>query len=156
VMTMTGDSRSVTMTAKGDLLLHGRTVALALDLACAFQFEGSKLKSINIKSAKPALVNLKAHDIQVRDDAGEVLISKTLEIFGSKVADDASVTFDVIARPRGEKGLLPAAPPPTAAPSATPSAAPSAAASAAPSAAPSAAASAPPSAAPSTTAKAKK
>lgn len=136
VMKMSGDSRSVTLTAKGDFLLHGRSVALSLDLACAFQFEGDKLKSINIKSAKPAQVNLKAHDIQARDDAGEVAIAKTLELFGKKVADDAAVTFEVTARPKGEKGLLPAAP---VAPSGSASVAPSGAPSAAPSGAPSAA-----------------
>jgi predicted small lipoprotein YifL len=136
VLAMTGDSRSVTLTAKGDFLLHGRSVALSLDLACAFQFDGATLKSIVIKSAKPAMVNLKAHAVEARDDAGEAVIAKTLELFGSKVADDASVTFEVMARPKGEKGPL-QMPPSTsaaAAPSASASAAPSASASAAPSA----------------------
>ncbi|MFO0590261.1 MAG: YceI family protein [Polyangiaceae bacterium] len=117
VMTMSGDSRSVTMTVKGDFLLHGRSVALALDLACAFQFDGDKLKSVAVKSAKPAMVNLKAHAIEARDDAGEAVIAKTLELFGSKVADDASVTFEVVARPKGEK--MPIQMPPTAAPTAS-------------------------------------
>lgn len=128
VMTLTGDSRSVTMTVKGDFLLHGRSVTLALDLACAFQFEGDKLKSVACKSAKPATVNLKAHAIEARDDAGEAVIAKTLELFGSKVSDDASVTFEVMARPKGEKSPL--LTPPTAAPSGTPSAAPTASATA--------------------------
>lgn len=135
VTKMTGDSRSVTMTVKGDFLLHGRSVAMALDLACAFQFDGDKLKSVACKSAKPALVNLKAHAIEARDDAGEAVIAKTLELFGSKVADDASVTFEVMARPTGEKSPL--LTPPTAAPTAAPSATPSGTASAGPSAAPS-------------------
>jgi len=119
VTKMTGDSRSVTMTVKGDFLLHGRSVALALDLACAFQFDGDKLKAVSCKSAKPATVNLKAHAIEARDDAGEAVIAKTLELFGSKVADDASVTFEVMARPTGEKSPL--LTPPTAAPTANPS-----------------------------------
>lgn len=137
VMTMTGDSRSVTMTVKGDFLLHGRSVSLALDLACAFQFEGDKLKSVACKSAKPATVNLKAHAIEARDDAGEAVIAKTLELFGSKVSDDASVTFEAMARPKGEKSPL--LTPPTAAPSGTPSASATATATAAASGAPSAA-----------------
>lgn len=129
VMTMSGDSRSVTMTAKGDFLLHGRSVTLTLDLACAFQFDGSTLKSVSVKSVKPALVSLKAHDVQARDDAGEVVIAKTLELFGKKVADDASVTFEVTARPKGSTPLL--VPPSAATASAT--AAASSGAAAAPS-----------------------
>jgi YceI-like domain len=128
VTTMTGDSRNVTLTTKGDFLLHGRSVALSLDLSCAFQFEGDKLKGVAIKSAKPATVNLKAHAIEARDNAGEAVIAKTLELFGKKVADDAMVTFEVMARPRGEKGLLP--------PAATAAATATAAASAAPTGAP--------------------
>ncbi|MEZ4309259.1 MAG: hypothetical protein R3F14_14575 [Polyangiaceae bacterium] len=81
-------------------------------------FEGDKLKGISIKSAKPATVNLKAHQVEARNDAGEAVIAKTLELFGKKVADDASVTFEVMARPEGEKGLMPA--PATAAPTAAP------------------------------------
>jgi polyisoprenoid-binding protein YceI len=133
VMTMSGDSRSVTLTAKGDFLLHGRSVALAVELACAFQFDGDTLKSVSIKSAKPALVNLKAHGVEARDDAGEAVVAKTLELFGKKVADDASVTFELTARPKGSTNPLLV--PPTAAPStsATAAAAASGSASAAPS-----------------------
>ena len=144
VMTMSGDSRSVTMTVKGDFQLHGRAVALALDLACAFQFDGDKLKSVSVKSAKPAMVNLKAHAIEARDDAGEAVIAKTLELFGSKVADDASVTFEVVARPKGEK--MPIQLPPTAAPTATAAMSASAAASGTPAASGTAAASGAPAA----------
>lgn len=111
VMKLSGASREVTLSTKGDFLLHGRSVTLTLDLSCAFQFEGDKLTGISIKSAKPATVNLKAHAIEARDNAGEAVIAKTLELFGKKVADDASVTFEVMARPQGEKGL----PPPAAA-----------------------------------------
>lgn len=117
VMAMSGDSRNVTLTTKGDFLLHGRPVALSLDLSCAFMFEGDKLKGISIKSVKPATVNLKAHAIEARDNAGEAVVAKTLELFGKKVSDDAMVTFEVMARPVGEKGLLP--PPATAAATAT-------------------------------------
>lgn len=146
VSKMTGDSRSVTMTVKGDFLLHGRTVSLSSDLACAFQYEGDKLKSVSCKSTKPVTVNLKAHAIEARDDAGEAVIAKTLELFGSKVADDASVTFELTARPAGEKSplLTPPTAAPTAAPSASASAAPSGTASAGASAAPSGTASAGP------------
>lgn len=119
VTKMTGESRNVTLTTKGDFLLHGHEVKLALDLSCAFMFEGDKLKGISIKSAKPALVNLKAHAIEARDNAGEAVVAKTLELFGKKVADDASVTFEVMARPKGEKGLLPPAATATATATAT-------------------------------------
>lgn len=134
VMTMSGDSRAVTLTAKGDFLLHGRSVTLALELSCAFQFEGSTLKSVAIKSAKPALVNLKAHEVEARNDAGEAVIAKTLELFGKKVADDANVTFEVTARPKGSKDplLVPPTAAPTASASASASAAPSGTAKAAP------------------------
>jgi hypothetical protein len=132
VTQMSGDSRNVTLTAKGDFALHGRSVTLTLDLACAFQFEGDKLRSVAIKSVKPAQVNLKAHDIQARDDVGEVVIAKTLELFGTKVADDATVTFELMAKPKGAKDTPPAAPPPSAAPAAAPSAAPTASAKATP------------------------
>lgn len=130
VRKLTGDSRDVTLTTKGDFLLHGHTVTLSLDLSCAFQFDGDKLRGVAIKSAKPAMVNLKAHAIEARDSAGEAVVAKTLELFGKKVADDASITFEVMARPAGEKGLMPAAPTATAV--ATAEATGAAAASAAP------------------------
>lgn len=131
VLTMSGDSRNVTLTAKGDFLLHGQSVALAVELSCAFQFEGTTLKGVAIKSARPALVNLKAHRVEARDDAGEVVVAKTLELFGKKVADDASVTFELTARPKGSKDPLLV--PPAAASSASAAASATAAASAAPS-----------------------
>lgn len=126
VAAATGDTRPVTATVKGELSLHGRSVAITAELSCAFQFDGTTLKQVSVKALKPVLVNLKAHDIQPRDDKGEVLIAKALELFGKKVADDASVTFEFVARPKGAAAFGAPTIPPSAAPLPPPSASASA------------------------------
>jgi hypothetical protein len=96
---MSGDSRAATVTAKGDFFLHGKSVEKTVELACTFQYEGGALKSVSVKTAKPAVVSLKEHAIEPRDDKGEVVLSKVLELFGKKVAEEAQVTFELTAKP---------------------------------------------------------
>ncbi|MCC6558334.1 MAG: YceI family protein [Polyangiaceae bacterium] len=112
VVGMAGESRSVTLTANGELSLHGRSAARVVELACVFQYEGDSLKSVSVKTVKPVPVNLKQHDVQPRDDKGEVALAKVLELFGKKVAEEASVTLELVARPKGSPGGAPALPPP--------------------------------------------
>lgn len=115
ILAAQGDPRTAELTVKGDFSLHGRSAVKTVKLTCAFTMEGDKVKSVSVKSVDPVLVNLKAHDIQPRDDKGEVVFAKVLELFGKKVADDASVTFELVARPKGSPGGTPTLPAPPAA-----------------------------------------
>lgn len=99
IMAATGDSRAAKVTAKGDFFLHGKTVEKTVELEVTFQYEGATLKSVAVKTAKPAVVSLKEHAIEPRDDKGEVVLSKVLELFGKKVAEEAQVTFELTAKP---------------------------------------------------------
>jgi polyisoprenoid-binding protein YceI len=110
VMQMQGDSRSVTVTASGDFLLHGAKQEKTVELTLIFTFVGDTPTSVTVKSKKPMAVNLKAHDIKARGDKGEEIVAKTLELFGTKVAEEASVTFELTAKPTGPAQAAPAAP----------------------------------------------
>lgn len=101
VLQLPGDSRTVTLTATGDFLLHGVKQEKTVELTLVFTFIGDSPTSVTVKSAKPMTVNLKAHDIKARGDKGEELVAKTLELFGKKVAEDASLTFELTAKPTG-------------------------------------------------------
>lgn len=101
VLQLPGDSRTVTLTATGDFLLHGVKQEKTVELTLVFTFIGDNPTSVTVKSAKPMTVNLKAHDIKARGDKGEELVAKTLELFGKKVAEEASLTFELTAKPTG-------------------------------------------------------
>lgn len=98
VMSMEGAERRVTVTAKGQLQVHGKTVPATAQLELVFAFEGEQVTSLTARTAEPVLVDLAAHEVQPRS-AFDVLAEKTLSALGEKVASAAPITFEVTARP---------------------------------------------------------
>lgn len=98
VTKMTGPTRKVTLKAKGDFLLHGRKTEKVADLEATFTYDGDKLASVAVKTAKPFAVGLAEHDVRPREAFGK-LAQKTLEILAPKVAQEAMVSIEITAKP---------------------------------------------------------
>ncbi len=98
------DVRVVTLTAKGDFLLHGHKVENreALLEARLHYPSGAPADSkpifIELKSKTPLRVTLAEHDVKPRDTFGK-LATKSLGLLGTKVADVADVSIDFRATP---------------------------------------------------------
>lgn len=93
-----GAERTVALTARGDLLLHGRPVDKTLDLIATFTFEGDRPTRVAVRTEKPFAVGLPEHDVRPRDTFGTLAL-KTLEALSSKVAKEAQVSLSVVAVP---------------------------------------------------------
>ncbi|HEV3192041.1 MAG TPA: YceI family protein [Polyangiaceae bacterium] len=96
------DLRTVTMTVRGELLVHGHKVPREDVVDVAFHFPAgaasdSRPTRLEIISKQPMRVVLKEHDVGPRDPAGKVLEWTTNLI--SKVADTADVTVRLGATP---------------------------------------------------------
>ena len=96
------DIRSVTMTVRGDLLVHGHKVQKDGVVDVSFRYPtgraaDSQPTRIEIKSKEPVHVVLKELDVRPRDPAGQLLDWTTKLI--SKVAETADVTVDLGATP---------------------------------------------------------
>ncbi len=98
------DVRVVTLTAKGDLLLHGHKVEnREAKLEARLHYPaGAAANStpslIELKSKEPLRVTLAEHDVKPRDTFGK-LASGTLTLLGTKVANTADVSIDLRAKP---------------------------------------------------------
>lgn len=97
VTAMTGNTRKVTLVAKGDFLLHGRKTEKTAELEATFTFEGDKPVSVAVKTVKPFGIGLAEHDVRPRDKFGS-LAQKTLEVLAPKVAKEAQVSLDFNAK----------------------------------------------------------
>jgi hypothetical protein len=95
---MTGAQRKVTFKATGDFLLHGRKTEKTADMEATFNYEGDKLSSVAVKTTKPFAVGLAEHDVRPRKGFG-VLAEKTLDLLAPKVAKEALVSVDLMAKP---------------------------------------------------------
>ena len=99
------DVRTVTLTAKGDLLLHGRKVEnREAQLEARLHYPhgaaaDSKPILIELKSNAPLHVILAEHDVKPRDPVGK-LAKISVGLIG-KVADTADVSIDLKAVPAG-------------------------------------------------------
>lgn len=98
----TEDVRRVTMTVRGDVLIHGRKLPKEDVVEVSFRYPAgaapaSKPAQIEIKSKQPLRVVLKEHDVTPRDPAGQLLAWTTSLI--SKVAETADVTVALTATP---------------------------------------------------------
>jgi hypothetical protein len=94
---MTGPERKVTLMAKGDFLLHGHKAEKTAALDATFKFDGDKLVSVAVKSAKPITVDLAEFDVKPRDAFGR-FAAKTLEALSPKVNKEALVSVDFSAK----------------------------------------------------------
>jgi hypothetical protein len=100
VTKMTGADRKVTLTAQGEFLLHGHKAPKTVELEATFHYDGDKLASVAVKTAKPFGVDLAEHDVKPREAFGK-LAAKTLDILSPKVAKEALVSVDFTAKAGG-------------------------------------------------------
>jgi hypothetical protein len=99
----TTEVRSVTMTARGRLLLHGFRVDQSAELRALFFYPGPAGPDIRpdrlvIQTRGPFVVSLKAHDIKPRNDMG-VFVAQDAKLLGREVGSQAQVHVDLSARP---------------------------------------------------------
>ncbi len=90
--------RTVTLTTKGELLVHGHKVERDADVEVAFRYDpgapADKPKAVAIRTKKPFRVVLAEHDVKPRDGFGKIAKS-SFHLLGTKVADNADITLDV-------------------------------------------------------------
>jgi hypothetical protein len=97
--------RAVTLSARGELVLHDRKVEQVLELRALFHYAapaaaGSKPTRMTIQTRRPFVVSLTAHDIKPRDDTG-VFVAQDMKLLGREVGHNAQVELEVSARPAG-------------------------------------------------------
>lgn len=97
------DVRTVTLTTKGELLVHGAKVDRDADVKLDFRYDpgapASKPREVSITTRKPFRVVLAEHDVKPRDDFGKIK-KKAFELLGTKVADAAEISLDLRAKPQ--------------------------------------------------------
>jgi hypothetical protein len=95
--------RTVSLTTKGELLIHGHKVEREADVDVVFRYDpgapADKPKGIVIKSKKPLHVVLAEHDVKPRDGFGKIAKS-AFHLLGTKVADNAEIALDLRATPQ--------------------------------------------------------
>ena len=97
------DVRTVTLTTKGELLVHGHKVEREANVEIAFRYDAGAAaddpKAVWIKTKAPLRVVLAEHDVKPRDGFGK-LAKGSFHLLGTKVADNADITLDVRAKLR--------------------------------------------------------
>jgi len=97
------DVRTVTLTTKGELLVHGHKAERDADVEVEFRYDpgaaADNPKAMSIKSKKPFRVVLAEHDVKPRDGVGKIAKS-SFHLLGTKVADNADIVLDLRAKPR--------------------------------------------------------
>jgi hypothetical protein len=97
------DVRTVTLTTKGELVVHGGKVEREADVEVAFRYDSgaaaNEPKSISIRTTKPFRVVLAEHDIKPRDGFGK-LATRALHLLGTRVADNAYISLDLRVKPQ--------------------------------------------------------
>ncbi|MFO0678503.1 MAG: hypothetical protein U0169_18340 [Polyangiaceae bacterium] len=94
------------MKAKGEFLLHGHKVDKECPVEVKFTYpsgttpiaDGAKPTAVEIVSKAPLHVTLKEHDVKPRDAFGKFASDK-LSLFGTKVAEEANISFVFKATP---------------------------------------------------------
>ena len=93
-----GQRRTARGIAQGDLTLHHFRVPLTLELDIEFRaVDGRVADALVIRTRRPFVVSLAAHDILPRDARGR-LISSPFSALGPEVVRDARVTAELRAR----------------------------------------------------------
>jgi hypothetical protein len=98
------DIRTVTLTAHGEVLLHGHKSNKDVTLDVKFHYPSgaapdSHPTKIEIDTKAPLHIVLSEHDIKPLDNFGK-LATASLGLLGTKVANTADITFDLIATPQ--------------------------------------------------------
>ncbi|MBZ5711299.1 hypothetical protein [Nannocystis pusilla] len=120
---VTGPERKVTFTASGDFLLHQRKAEKSVELEATFRYDGDVLREVEVKSVEPLTIGLDEYDVRPRSGFGK-LAAKTLDQLAPKVAKEAEVSLEFIARPDGKPGDPGPATAPAPAPNSDPAAQP--------------------------------
>jgi hypothetical protein len=97
------DARTVTLTTKGELLIHGHKIDRTAALEVKFLYDAGaapdKPKAILVKSKTPFHVVLAEHDVKPRDGFGKIA-KGSFHLLGTKVADNAEITLELRATPQ--------------------------------------------------------
>jgi hypothetical protein len=89
--------RTITVTAQGDLWVHGVSSPKSVKLTAMFQGPPGAPTGLHLMTAEPLTLSLKEHDIKPRDVAGKFL-SGALEKVGKKIDDAVQINLDLTAR----------------------------------------------------------
>lgn len=93
--------RTVTLTTKGELLVHGHKVEREAEAEVSFRYapgaDAAKPKSLVMKTKKPLRVVLAEHDVKPRDNFGKIA-KGAFNLLGTKVADNADITLEIRAK----------------------------------------------------------
>jgi hypothetical protein len=97
------DVRAVTLTTKGELLIHGHKVDRTADVEVKFRYDpaapADKPKAISVTTKKPLRVVLAEHEVKPRDGFGKIA-KRSFHLLGTKVAENADITLDLRAKPQ--------------------------------------------------------
>lgn len=95
--------RTITMTTKGELLVHGHKVDREGEVEVGFRYDpgaaADKPKAVTVKSKKPFRVVLAEHDVKPRDGFGKIA-KGSFSLLGTKVAENADISLDLRAKPQ--------------------------------------------------------
>jgi hypothetical protein len=102
--TADGEVRVVTLTAHGEIFLHGRKADKDAGLEIRFHYPAgaaadSKPTSIDLVSKTPLHIVLADHEVKPRDPVGALLQGGFNSVLRAKVAETADVTLDLHATP---------------------------------------------------------
>lgn len=93
----TDKAHKVTVTAIGQLGLHGRSTTHKVKVEVTFSKARGAAASLSAATVEPLVISLDAHDVRPRDAFGR-LAKKSLEALGSKVASEVPVNLSLTAR----------------------------------------------------------
>jgi hypothetical protein len=97
------DVRAITVTTKGELLVHGHKVDRSANLDVKFLYDAGapadKPKSIVVTTKEPLRVVLAEHEVKPRDGFGKIA-KRSFHLLGTKVADNADIKLDLRAKPQ--------------------------------------------------------
>ncbi len=89
--------RTVMVSARGELWVHGVTSPRAIKLSASFQGPPAAPTALHVTTIEPLALSLKEHDIKPRDVAGKFL-NGALEKVGKKIDDVVQISLDITAR----------------------------------------------------------
>ena len=103
ISALTGSERNVGAKARGSLLLHGRTNKTNARLSFIFQYAGSDIQAIQVKTSEPLPIALEDYDVHPRNRVGKLV--KTIQEavasdYAKKLEPRVLVDISFVAKPR--------------------------------------------------------
>jgi hypothetical protein len=95
------ERRSVSLTARGQLVLHRVRVELEVPVRVTFEYGGAAAPEalparVEVSTRRPVVISLATHDIKPRDASG-VFQAQGMKLLGKQVGRDARVTLSATA-----------------------------------------------------------